>query len=571
MIIADLNSVGRLHGGRVIFRGLNLTLADGERIGLIGPSGCGKSTLLRIIAGVDQADEGTVTFRRGARIAYLPQEFTGDPDRAVIDELLAAREDIALIAEDLARAEREMGDPEILADPESFDAVLRNHAKLLEEFDRAGGLMLRNRAEGLLRALGLDADAWERPMSVLSGGQRKLVGIARCLLAEPDLLLLDEPDNHLDLARKTALEHIVQEFEGCVVVISHDRYLLDETVSTIIELEAIPQRDAGIRLKRWDGNYSSYVAQRELALMRQQQDYQAQQKEIARLESAVARFKLWASIVIDERHIKQARNKQRQLDSMDKVERPVLERRKMALRFRSGERGGNKVVELRGVSKSYGGNIVLLDTSLTVTSGERVGIVGGNGSGKSVLLRAILGEEAPDEGQTWTGPSIRMSRYAQEHETLDFSQTPVQALRAVKPMMEGEAVAQLAKFLLPYDVVHQPIAQLSGGEKSRVQLARLMLMNANCLVLDEPTNNLDIPASEVLEAALESFQGTVIVVSHDRYLLDRLVDRVVEVKDGSITSHPGGYSNYVETTERRNAPPPPPEPARKPRPVGRKR
>ncbi len=573
MIIADLNNVGRLHGGRVIFRGLSLTLGDGERIGLIGPSGCGKSTLLRVIAGEDSADEGAVTFRRGARIAYLPQEFTGNPDRAVIEELISGREDLALLADEMAAAEREMGDPDVLADADRFDVVLRHHAKLLEEYDRAGGLMLRNRAEGLLRALGLDEDAWQRPMAVLSGGQRKLVGIARCLLADPDLLLLDEPDNHLDLARKAALERIIREFPGCVVVISHDRYLLDETVSTIVEMEAVPARDAGIRLKRWEGNYSSYVTQRQLALVRQAQDFQSQQKEIARLESAVARFKLWARLVVDERHIKQARNKQRQIDSMEKVERPVLERRKMALAFRRSERGGNKVVELRSVSKSYGENIVLLDSNLTVMTGERIGIVGGNGSGKSVLLRVMLGEETPDEGATWTGPSIRMSRYAQEHETLDFGQTPVQAIRAVKAMMEGEAVAQLTKFLLPYDVVHQPIANLSGGEKSRVQLARLMLANANCLALDEPTNNLDIPAAEVLETALEAFAGTVIVVSHDRYLLDRLADRIVEVKDGTVTSFPGGYSAYIEELERRNNPPPPvieappPPPSRPKRPT----
>lgn len=567
MIVADLNNLGRLHGGRVIFRGLNLSLADGDRIGLIGPSGCGKSTLMRILAAVDKPDEGSATFRRGAKVAYLPQEFTGDPDRAVIDEIIAGRTDLADLGERLAAAEREMGDPDVLADEDRFDVVLRHHAKLLDEYDRAGGMMIRNRAEGYLRTLGLDPEAWTKPMGVLSGGQRKLVGIARCLVADPDLLLLDEPDNHLDLVRKAALERIVREFDGCVVVISHDRYLLDETVTTIVEMEPVPARDAGVRLKRWEGNYSSYVTQRELALIRQQQDFQSQQKEIARLEAAVARFKLWASMVIDERHIKQARNKQRQIDSMDKVERPVLERRKMALSFRRAERGGNKVSELRRVSKAYEDNLVLLDADLSVTAGERVGIVGGNGSGKSVLLRIILGEEPPDEGEAWTGPSIRMSRYSQEHETLDFQQTPVQAIRTVKPMMEGDAVALLAKFLLPYDVVNQPIANLSGGEKSRVQLARLMQMNANCLVLDEPTNNLDIPAAEVLESALEAFQGTVIVVSHDRYLLDRLVDRVIEVRDASVTSFPGGYSDYVEAVQRRDNPPPPAaEPSSKSRP-----
>ncbi len=561
MIVADLNNIGRLYGGRVIFRNLSLSLNDGERIGLIGASGCGKTTLMKILAGVNKPDEGSVTFRRSAKVAYLPQEFSGKPGRAAMDELLAAREDLDDIAYAMSAAEREMGDPAVLADPDRFDVVLRHHAKLLEEYDRAGGLRLRNRAEGLLRALDFDEESWSKPMELLSGGQRKLIGIARCLIAEPDLLLLDEPDNHLDLSRKAALERIIRDYQGCVVVISHDRYLLDETVTTILEMEPIPERDAGTRIKPWEGNYSSYVTQRELLLARQQQVFKSQKKEIQRLEAAIARFKLWASWVLDERHIKQARNKQRQIDVMDKVERPVLERRKMALAFRTGERGGNKVVEFRGVSKAYGETIVLLGGDFTVRSGERVGIVGANGAGKSVLLRLAQRQEGPDDGEVWIGPSIRMGSYAQEHETLDFAQTPVQSMRAVKAMMEGEAVSQLTRFLLPYDVVHQPIATLSGGEKSRVQLARLMQMNANCLMLDEPTNNLDIPAAEVLEDALEKFSGTVIVVSHDRYLLDRLVDRIIEVKDGEVRSFDGGYSHYIEVTTAEKLPPPPPEPA----------
>ena len=383
-------------------------------------------------------------------------------------------------------------------------------------------------------------------MEALSGGQRKLVGIIRALLADPELLLLDEPDNHLDLARKAALERVVRAFDGAVVIVSHDRYLLDETATTIMELE--PDREDGVHLTRWEGNYTAYVAQKQLALVRQQQDYASQQKEIARLEAAVARFKLWASIVVDERHIKQARNKQRQIDRMEKVERPVLERRKMALRLRTGTRGGAKAVELRRLQKSFGDNVILLDASTTIMNGERVGIVGPNGAGKSVLLQLMLGLLEPDSGEVWVGPSIKRARYAQEHETLNPAQTPVEAVREMKPMFEGEAVSQLGRFLLPYDATRQPIAKLSGGEKSRVQLARLMLMDANCLLLDEPTNNLDIPAAEVLEDALERFTGTVIVVSHDRYLLDRLADRIIEVREGELRVFEGGYSYYLERT-----------------------
>ncbi|MFN8506743.1 MAG: ABC-F family ATP-binding cassette domain-containing protein [Dehalococcoidia bacterium] len=546
MILVDLNGVGRVYGGRTIWRGLSWSIQDGEKIGLIGPSGGGKSTLLRVLAGTEKPDEGAATFRRGANIAYLPQEYAGESERAAIDELIAAREDVAALDGRIADVEYRLSLPESLEDADAFDRLLEEQAALIREYETSGALMVRNRAEGLLRALGFPEASWAQRMDELSGGQRKLIGIARCLLAEPDLLLLDEPDNHLDLARKGLLERVIREFEGAVVVISHDRYLLDDTVSVIVELETT--RD-GARLKRWEGNYSAYAAQREIALLRQAQDYASQQKEIARLEEAVTRFKQWAHVVVDERHIKQARNKQRQIDRMDKVERPVLERRRMSLHFQAGQRGGAKVVELRGASKAFGERVVLRPAEVLVRSGERVGIVGANGAGKTVLLRLVLGQMAPDEGEVWTGPSIRMGYYGQEHDTLDFAQTPIQAIREVKNLYEGEAVAALQRFLIPYDACSQPIGRLSGGEKSRVQLARLMLMGANCLVLDEPTNNLDIPAAEVLESALDAYEGTVVVVSHDRYFLDRLVDRILEIRDGRLVSHEGGYSAFARNEE----------------------
>jgi ATP-binding cassette subfamily F protein 3 len=549
MIIADINNIARVHGGRTIFRAVSWTIQDGEKIGLVGPNGIGKSTLLRTLAGLEQPDGGAIVLRRGARVAYLPQEYSGEPGRTVLAELLAARADLVALEQRIAAAEARMGDPAVAADMRALERVLAEHERLLEEYAALGGPMLHNRAEGLLRQLGLEEPQWEQPMELLSGGQRKLVGLARCLLSNPDILLLDEPDNHLDLERKTMLEQVIREFEGTVVIISHDRYLLDETVSIIVELE--PANDVMARLKRWEGNYSSYVAQKELALLKQQQDYVAQQKEIARLEAAIARFKLWASIVVNERHIKQARNKQRQIDRMDKVERPVLERRKMALQFRPQARGGAKAIELRHLDKAFDDQIILMDAVATIMNGERVGIVGPNGTGKSVLLRMILGMLEPDGGEIWVGPSIQPGYYAQQHETLDMNQTPIEALRDVRPMYEGEAVAKLGRFLIPYAAASQPIGRLSGGEKSRVQLARLMLTGANCLLLDEPTNNLDIASAEVLEQALDEFAGTVVVVSHDRYFLDRVADRILEVRDGELRVYEGGYSYYAEESERR--------------------
>ena len=542
MIVTDLAGVTRAHGDRTIFADLSWAIEHDARIGLIGPNGCGKSTLLRTIAGLEPPEGGLVTRPRTVRVAYLAQEQATPAGTTALGTVLGARPDLAAIDHELAVVGARLSDPLVTADAEALERVLGEQAILLERFEVAGGSRVRNRAEGLLRDLGIPKDHWELPQTALSGGQRKLVGLAACLIAEPDLLLLDEPDNHLDLARKELLERILGTFDGAVVMVSHDRYLLDDTVDRIAELEPTAR---GARLRIWEGSYSAYAAQKEIALKRQQQDYASQQKEIARLEAAVKRFELWARIVVDERHIKQARNKQRQIDRMEKVERPVLERRRMALAFRPRVRGGAIAIDLRDASVSLGGRAVVRDARATIQNGERIGIVGPNGAGKTVLLGLMSGERTPDHGTVWVGPSIERGLYAQHHETLDLRRTPVETLRDARAMTEGEAVAKLMKFLIPYASAQRPIADLSGGEKSRMQLARLMLSGANCLLLDEPTNNLDIASAEVLEEALDGFTGTVVVVSHDRYFLDRVVDRIFAVDEGRLRSFEGGYSAYA--------------------------
>jgi ATP-binding cassette subfamily F protein 3 len=542
MIVTDLASVTRAHGDRTIFADLSWTIDGHARVGLIGPNGSGKSTLLRTIAGLELPEGGLVTRPKDLRIAYLAQE--QEPSEiSVLASLLGARPDLAAIERDLVTVGRRLADPAVSGDMTSLGAALEDQERLLHGFERAGGPRLRNRATGLLRELGIPPEQWERPLAVLSGGQRKLAGLAACLIGDPDLLLLDEPDNHLDLARKETLERLLGEFAGAVVMVSHDRYLLDDTVEHIAELEP---GSRGARLTVWEGNYSAYVVQKEIAQKRQQQDYTSQQKEIARLEAAVKRFELWARLVVDERHIKQARNKQRQIDRMDKVERPVLERRRMALSFRPRMRGGAIAIRLEGVGVALGGRPIIAAADLVIQNGERIGIIGPNGAGKTVLLSLLTGEREADRGIVWVGPSIERGRYAQHHETLDQRRTPVETLRAVRPMTEGEAVAKLLKFLIPYASAQLPIAKLSGGEKSRMQLACLMYSSANCLLLDEPTNNLDIASAEVLEEALDEFTGTVVVVSHDRYFLDRVADRIVAVDGGAVRVFDGGYSAYAE-------------------------
>jgi ATP-binding cassette subfamily F protein 3 len=541
--IARLEGASLSYGTREIFRDLSLNLNDGDKTGLIGPNGAGKSSLLKVLAGLERPSGGERILRKGAGVAYLPQEYAGADGATALDEVVAGRPDLLALERELAEIEAALADPRLLDDDARFDRTLERQAATLERYEEAGGPRLRNEARGTLERLGLSRELHGRPLALLSGGQRQMVGLARCLVARPDLLLLDEPGNHLDLAGRATLEETLRAFPGALVLVSHDRYLLDDTIGRIAELD-------GGRLTLWAGNYSSYTVQRELALLKQSQDWVAQQKEIARLEAAVARFQLWASMVVNERHIKQARNKQRQIDRMERVERPVLERRRMGLRFTSGARGGQKVLEARGLAKAFDTRIVLLDVGFTLWRGERVGLIGANGCGKSVLFSLLAGLAAPSAGEVWVGPSIRLGRYAQGHETLDPRQTPLALLRALRPMHEDEAVALLGRFLFTYRQAREPIAQLSGGEKSRLQLAGLMLGGANCLLLDEPTNGLDIPAIETLEEALAAYDGTVLTISHDRYFLDRTCSRILELAEGEVREYGGGYSDYVEQKRR---------------------
>src|SRR3954464_13921500 len=539
MALLQARGIAKSFGSRLILDGLDLDIEPGVRLGVIGPNGGGKSTLFRILAGLEDPDAGEVTQRRGLVLAFLPQQLEGD-ERDAFQTLRAARPDLDELERELASVERQLGEQG--DDLDRIARLLRRQEDVLTRWTSAGGPGFEGRARALLADVGLDDDDLAKPTRVLSGGQRKLVGLAACLLRDPHVLLLDEPEAHLDVEARERMERLMRSFDGAVVAVSHDRYLLDETVSQIAEL-------SGGRIRMWPGNYSAYTVARELELQRQQQMYVTQQKEIARLEEAIRRFKDWASRVVDERHIKQARNKQRQIDRMEKVDRPVLERRKIALALHPHARGGERVVELSGVGVELGGNPILAGVDLTVLRGERVGVVGENGAGKSVFLRVLADELALDEGERKAGPSIRFGRLAQDRRPDDPKATPLDLVRRASPIGEGEAVSRLMKFLFNYEQVRRPVESLSGGEWTRLQLLLLMLEGANCLLLDEPTNHLDIESVEMLESALESFEGTAVFVSHDRYFLDRIADRILEVSDGAVRSYEGGWSSWRARAE----------------------
>ncbi len=552
MIAVTIDRITISYSATPVVTDLSWEIHDDRIVGFVGPNGCGKSSILKAIVGEVSPGGGTIARRSGLTIGYLPQALAFPPDSCVFGAVRSGAEPLIEVEEALGQVERRLSDPAVYDDEKALSAVLHAQEELLERYDHLGGPGLEARIRSILSALGFREPDFDRPVDELSGGQRKLVGLAARAVSQPDVLLLDEPDNHLDLSGKQYLEQFLRAYPGGVVLVSHDRYLLDLVVDEIVELE-------GESLTRFPGNYSEYAVEKEHLYARQEQRFADQQKEIHRLEQSAKRLMTWGAVYDNEKFIKRGKAILKRLERMDRVERPHQERR-MHLRL-AGWRGSTKVLEIKGLEKSFPSTAepgpvheILRGLDLLVRHGERVGLVGANGSGKSVLFRTILGEEGPTRGSVALGPSVRTGYYAQEHETLEPTRSLIDHLRYAAGVSEESAMRTLLRFAFTYDQARRPAGDLSGGERSRLQLALIVLSGANFLLLDEPTNNLDIRSAEILEEALESFEGAVLVISHDRYFLDRVVDRIADLEDGTLTSHVGGYSEYAARTRDANSP-----------------
>ncbi len=538
MIAVTLDKITYTYVSTPIVADLSWEIHDDRVVGLIGPNGSGKSTLLRLTAGELTPDSGFLVRKKGLTVGYLQQDVQLTPGHTLLQEVLAASSELARVEAELQKVEASLADPVVYGDPKMLARVSDRQEKLLNEFESLGGSTFDSRVRSTLRGLGFNPADFDLPVEALSGGQKKLAGLARLLILQPDLLLLDEPDNHLDLTGKAFLERLIREYRGAVVIVSHDRYLLDLVADEIADLE-----DG--KMTVYPGNYSEYAFEKKTRLMRQQQMFQVQQKEIRRLEQSAQRLLVWGRTYDNEKLIIRGKNILDRLERMDKIDRPVLERRRMGLELR-GWVGSQKVLELVNLGKSYasadGDRPLFRGLNVRLDHGERAGLVGPNGAGKSVLFRILLDQEAASEGEVIIGPSVKVGYYAQQHETLDPQQTLMDAVRLGANMSEEKAAALLNKFLFTYLQSSERVGQLSGGERSRLQLALLMLSGANFLLLDEPTNHLDIPSAEVLESALEDFEGTVLVISHDRYFLDQVAGRILELDGGKLRDLAGNYS-----------------------------
>lgn len=543
MHILKLSQVSLSFPNRALLRAVNLDIDNRARMGLVGANGCGKSTLMKVIAEQIKADSGVIQRVGQISVGYLPQDIELQADQTLLEATSVFPPKLAEVVRTLTHLEEQMADPSVYEHERKLARVMERHEETIAEYERLGIAGFASRVRRVLNQLGFTEAHFTLATHALSGGQRKLIALARLLLESPDVLLLDEPDNHLDMVAKHELEQLLNGYLGAVVIISHDRYLLDETVKQIIELE-------NGQLTVYSGNYSQYAIQKELNQVRQQQAFITQQKQIAKIEEAIKRFELWAKETEDPRHIRQARSRRKMLERMEaegEIIEQVRQRRLMLLKL-EGQRGSEIALRLRDVAVAFDDNPLMLDIHLEIRHGERVGLIGKNGAGKSVLFQLVLGQLAPTLGSVQVGNSTRLGYYAQEHQTLEpfLHQSPIDFIQKHHAMKEGEVVSQLLKFAFSYEQTRQAIGTLSGGERSRLQMLHIMLQRPNLLILDEPTNNMDIQSVEVMEEAIEDFDGAVFVISHDRYFLDRVVERLYELRDGSIHSYIGGYSDYVD-------------------------
>jgi ATP-binding cassette subfamily F protein 3 len=541
--VLTVNDLAKFFGPDEIFRDVSFQVADREHVALVGVNGAGKSTLLRIIAGVDAASEGEIAVARGARVAVLAQEPRFESQRTVRQEAQLAFDE-ALTA--LARM-RELEHAMQSASGEALDQLFAEYERLSLHFEVAGGFDVEHRTDEVLMGLGFSSEQMDEPVRKLSGGQKTRIALAKALLADPDLLLLDEPTNHLDLGMLDWLEGFLGSWRGAFLVVSHDRYFLDRVTSRTLDLSFG-------RLEDYPAPYGRYLLLRAERRARQLQEYEEQRELIERTEEFIRRYKAG-------QRSREAKGRQTRLDRLERLDRPQ-EHAALTLRVQPTVRSGRDVLTsspLRvGYSGSHGERFLVSTPELRVERGDRVAIIGQNGSGKSTLLRTIVGELRPLSGRVGFGTNAKVGYYAQGHEGLPAEGSPLSILVGSQPMGEEAARTYLARFLFQGDEVHRPVSALSGGERSRLALARLLVEGANLLILDEPTNHLDIQSRETLEEMLTAYDGTVVFVSHDRFFIDRVATGVWDIAEGKLVPYLGNYSDVVRQKSKLSAPAPAP-------------
>ncbi|AGB40425.1 ATPase component of ABC transporters with duplicated ATPase domain [Halobacteroides halobius DSM 5150] len=527
MSLLQLRKGSKRYPEQIIFQDISLQIQKQDRVGLIGANGTGKSTLVKILRGQEYLDKGEILTSNDLEMGYLAQDFGLKLDKTLYEEMLSVFSDLFALEEKIKGLETKMG--QLTGD--QLEKVMNRYSRLRQNYEDQNGYQVESQIKGILRGLGFSKADFNEQLINFSGGQKTRAALAKLLLQQPDLLLLDEPTNHLDLAAKEWLEDYLNDYPGAIVIISHDRYFLDKVVNRIWELEKG-------RFEKYKGDYSFYLEEKKHRLLTWQREYEQQQEKIKELKAYIRKNKAGVDA-------KQARGRQKKLDRMKEIAPPPsLEKPK--IEFEMETTSGAEVLDIKGLTKSYQQEKVLEGIDFKLYRGEKVALVGPNGSGKSTLFKLLLGQENAEAGTVNLGARVKIGYYDQEHESLNPEYNLIEELKKVKKINDSQARDILARFLFKGDEVFKKVATLSGGEQARLSLAKLSIQDFNLLLLDEPTNHLDIKSKEILETALDNYPGTILVISHDRYFLDKLISKVFALENNDLVEYAGDYSDYYQ-------------------------
>ena len=531
MVLA-CNNISKSFGIDEIIKNASFNIEEREKAAIVGINGAGKTTLLRIIMGEYQADSGEVIIAKDRTIGYLAQHQKLSGDNTIYDELLSVKKDIIELEQKIRRLELEMHSKEGV----ELEAVMEAYSKSTHQFELQNGYAYKSEVVGVLKGLGFDESDFEKKMNTLSGGQKTRVALGRLLLSKPDIIMLDEPTNHLDMNSIAWLENYLVNYDGSVIIVAHDRYFLDKVVTKVIEVER------GI-VSVFSGNYSDYAAKKKQLMDAKLKEYYNQQRDIKHQEEVIAKLKSFNR----EKSIKRAESREKLLDKIEVIDKPITEQETMHFKLEPAKESGNDVLSVEGLSKAFGGNRLFDNVSFEIKKGEKVALIGNNGTGKTTILKIINHIIDADAGKVKLGANVEIGYYDQEHNVLHMDKTAFDEIGDAYPDMTNTQIRNmLACFLFTGDDVFKKISDLSGGERGRVSLAKLMLSNANFLILDEPTNHLDIMSKEILELALNRYTGTVLYVSHDRYFINKTASRIMELSANTVTNYIGNYDYYLE-------------------------
>lgn len=536
MNVISVSNLAKEYPGKEIFSGLSFNLEKGDKAGLVGINGAGKSTLFNILTGNLRADEGKIFIPQEVKVGYLEQILSIDSHMTIYEYCLAIFDDMIRLEEEIRELEKKMSQEK---DDEKLAQIMDEYTKKSDLFHQKNGYAIKSELEGTLTAMGFDREDFDKEISVLSGGQKARVELAGLLLEKPDLLLLDEPTNHLDIKAINFLETFIKNYQGTVIIISHDRYFLDATVNKMMVLEYG-------RLTSYNGNYTSFMTQRKKDRDIYLHQYKSQQKEIERQEEIIDRLKNLGGSK-RKRGISQSRSRQKLLDKMEKMEKPIELQDTMSLKFSPRIQSGMDVLKVDKLAKSFDYREIFKNISFDIYRNERTAIIGDNGVGKTTLFKIILKEEMPDQGTVKLGQSVNIGYFDQEQKSLNLENTIFDEIREAYPRLTNfEIRSYLAKFMFYDDDVFREISELSGGERARISLLKLMISDCNFILMDEPTNHLDIDSKEILEDAILDFEGTLLIISHDRYFLNKIASKILDMKNDQIDLYLGNYDYYRE-------------------------